>query len=65
MKKKKKPVSEGDIRKAVERQIKEDLPNNYLAVIASAVTLADMREKGMSGYISIYYGGDVSGERST
>ena len=41
MKKKKEPVSESDIRKAVERQIKENLPNNYLAVIASAVTLAD------------------------
>ena len=41
----KKTVSEGDIRRAVERQIKEDLPNNYLAVIASAVTLADVREK--------------------
>ena len=49
MKKKKEPVSESDIRKAVERQIKEDLPNNYLAVIASAVTLADMREMECPG----------------
>ena len=39
MKKKKETVPESDIRRAVERQIKEDLPNNYLAVISSAVTL--------------------------
>ena len=42
-------IPEGDIRRAVERQIREDLPENYLVVVASAVTLAEIREKECPG----------------
>ena len=42
-------VPEPDLRKAIESQIREDLPDNYLTVIASAVTLADMREQECPG----------------
>ena len=48
-KKKKDIVPESDIRSAVAHQIREELPDNYLAVIASAITLADVREKECPG----------------
>ena len=42
-------IPEGDIQRAVERQIREDLPENYPVVVASAVTLAGIREKECPG----------------
>ena len=42
-------IPEGDIRKAVERQIREDLPENYLIIVASAIALAEIREKECPG----------------
>ena len=42
-------VPESDLRRAVEGQVREDLPDNYLAVVASAMVLADIREKECPG----------------
>ena len=38
-------IPEGHIRNAVERQIREGLPENYLIIVASAIALAEIREK--------------------
>ena len=42
-------IPESDLRRAVEGQVREDLPDNYLAVVASAMVLADIREKECPG----------------
>ena len=42
-------IPEGDIQRAVERQIREDLPENYLITVASAIALAEIREKECPG----------------
>ena len=42
-------IPEGDVRKAVERQIREDLPENYLVIVSSAIALAEIREKECPG----------------
>ena len=45
----KEKVSEPEIRAAVVKQMQEDLPKNYLTVIASTITLANMRETECPG----------------
>ena len=42
-------VSEPEIRAAVVKQMQEDLPKNYLTVIASAITLANIKENECPG----------------
>ena len=42
-------VSETKIRTSVQQQIKEDLPENYITIVATAITLADVREKECPG----------------
>ena len=42
-------IPERGIQIAVERQIREDLPENYLIIMASAIGLAESREKECPG----------------
>ena len=45
----KEKVPESEIRAAVVKQMQEDLPRNYLTVVASAMTLATIRESECPG----------------
>ena len=47
--KKQDKIPESDVRAAVAKQIQEDLPAYYLTIIASAITLANIREQECPG----------------
>ena len=48
-KKKQEKIPETELRNVISKQIQEDLPANYLTVIASAITLANIREQECPG----------------
>ena len=47
--KKREKIPETEVRAAVAKQIQEDLPANYSTIIASAITLANIREQECPG----------------
>ena len=47
--KKQEKIPETELRNAVAKQIQDDLPANYLTIIASAITLANIREQECPG----------------
>ena len=47
--KKQEKIPETEVRAAVAKQIQDDLPANYLAIITSAITLANIREQECPG----------------
>ena len=42
-------IPEATLRNAVAKQMQEDLPPNYLTIIASAITMANIREQECPG----------------
>ena len=58
-------IPEATLRNAVAKQMQEDLPPNYLTIIASAITMANIREQecpGVYQYIvdEMYKANDLS-----
>ena len=47
--KKQEKIPEATLRNAVVKQMQEDLPSNYLTIIASAITMANIREQECPG----------------
>ena len=47
--KKQDKIPETEVRAAIAKQIQDDLPANYLTIIASAITLANIREQECPG----------------
>ena len=53
-------IPEATLRNAVAKQMQEDPPPNYLAIIASAITLANIREQECPGVYQYIVCGEFS-----